>query len=61
MVHKYIYADVIPKRDPMKIIFITTGGLVSANDFYQLTEEMLKQELVKRKKSTSEPEMDFSD
>ncbi|WP_425361526.1 hypothetical protein [Candidatus Tisiphia endosymbiont of Ceraclea dissimilis] len=37
------------------------SGLVSANDFYQLTEEMLKQELVKRKNSTSEPEMDFSD
>ncbi|WP_375334066.1 MULTISPECIES: helix-turn-helix domain-containing protein [unclassified Candidatus Tisiphia] len=61
LVHKYIYADVIPKLDTMKKIFLATSGLVSANDFYQLTEEMLKQELVKRKNSTSEPEMDFSD
>ncbi|WP_425363603.1 helix-turn-helix domain-containing protein [Candidatus Tisiphia endosymbiont of Hybos culiciformis] len=60
LVHKYIYADVIPMRDPMKKIFITTDGLVSANDFHQLTEEVLKQELAKRKKIASEPEMDFS-
>ena len=56
-VHKYIYYGIKPREATMKAIYIVTNGLVDANSFYDLSEELLVKALNKKKKS--EPKLDF--
>ena len=44
LVHKYIYEDVIPKHDIMVKIYRITFGLVSANDFHELSDRIFDDE-----------------
>ena len=39
-VHKYVYEDVIPQRKIMMRIYRITYGAVTANDFYNFSEEI---------------------
>lgn len=59
LVHKYLFEGVVPKANAMRDIFLTTCGAVTANDFYDLSDQMFKTELARRKNAIQEPEMDF--
>lgn len=37
LVHKYMYENVVPNKKSMNAIYKATYGLVSADDFYNLT------------------------
>ena len=41
-VYKYLYEDVIPRKDVMLRIYYVTCGAVSANDFYGLSNNIFE-------------------
>lgn len=47
LVHKYIYEDVIPRREAMEKIYCVTLGSVRADDFYGLSDKMLEKYRIK--------------
>lgn len=44
LIHRYLYEDVIPQIDSMRVIYQATHGTVTANDFYKLTPDLLFRE-----------------
>lgn len=48
-IHKYLYEKSIPKPEVMKRIFVITLGSVTANDFYELSSELLEKEALKNR------------
>jgi DNA-binding transcriptional regulator YdaS (Cro superfamily) len=48
--NQYIYGKTIPRPGVMMKIFIITKGLVSADDFYGTTKDVLENELAKNSK-----------
>lgn len=44
LVHKYAYGDVIPKFKVMQKLFKVTLGAVTANDFYDLSDQLFKED-----------------
>lgn len=49
-IYKYLYYKVIPRPDVMERIFLATEGMVSANDFYDTTPEVLEKKLLEQAK-----------
>lgn len=47
-IYHYLYEGVMPKLKVMQRIFLATRGMVSANDFYDTTPEVLEKELVEQ-------------
>jgi hypothetical protein len=48
-IHKYLYEGAIPKNNIMKRIYVATLGSVTANDFNDLDDELLKKSLEKKR------------
>jgi len=48
LIFRYIHYNVIPKRDTIVAIYRETLGLVSANDFYRLSDQIFKQDSKKK-------------
>ena len=53
LVHKYLYEDVIPKRDVMLKIYFITLGAVTADDFYKLPTTKYFDEKIKKKNASA--------
>ena len=45
LVHKYLYEDAIPRPKLMQIIYERTCGAVTANDFYDLQNKFVQNEV----------------
>jgi hypothetical protein len=56
LIYNYMDGANIPKRDVLIKIYLETLGLVTPNDFYGISEELLLQEIERRKK----PQDDWS-
>lgn len=51
LVHKYMYGDIVPKQETLIKIYLETYGLVSANDFYGISESLLLKKIAEDKKN----------